>query len=269
MTAELRAARNAAKTGSNPLSQLFATRSEREAIEFLTQGICDCLVGVPKTAKRVRLLAVNLLKCLSNVHVLSALRDLGDGEESELSHRVRVALDAARAMAADIASEYQEEGSNLRARLRQLSRKPERESIEFAQEVDQLRTRGLSWKEVAARMVQLHWRGLGLSTDSPGNDESSRVREPCRTQHRRHVRGKKDKPRRRKVDSVSTPVVQSRKARASRADQRSHFSDTDVANGRRFVADHGADVRFVADWKRWVVYDPALKADPGLEDWRT
>ncbi|MBA4067974.1 MAG: hypothetical protein C0501_30580 [Isosphaera sp.] len=33
------------------------------------------------------------------------------------------------------------------------------------------------------------------------------------------------------------------------------FQDTDVSNGRRFVADHGPRVRFVLDWKRWVVYD--------------
>jgi putative DNA primase/helicase len=35
----------------------------------------------------------------------------------------------------------------------------------------------------------------------------------------------------------------------------SPFKDTDVANGRRFVADHGGMVRFVADWKRWLVFD--------------
>lgn len=33
------------------------------------------------------------------------------------------------------------------------------------------------------------------------------------------------------------------------------FDDTDIANGRRFIADHGEDVRYVADWGQWVVYD--------------
>ncbi len=33
------------------------------------------------------------------------------------------------------------------------------------------------------------------------------------------------------------------------------LQETDIANGRRFVADHGDNVRFVADWKRWVVFD--------------
>lgn len=33
------------------------------------------------------------------------------------------------------------------------------------------------------------------------------------------------------------------------------FDDTDVANGRRFACDHANVVRFVADWRQWVVYD--------------
>ncbi len=33
------------------------------------------------------------------------------------------------------------------------------------------------------------------------------------------------------------------------------FTDTDIFNGRRFVKDHGEDVRYVADWNRWVVFD--------------
>lgn len=33
------------------------------------------------------------------------------------------------------------------------------------------------------------------------------------------------------------------------------FRDTDLANASRFVADHRDGVVFVADWKRWVVYD--------------
>jgi putative DNA primase/helicase len=33
------------------------------------------------------------------------------------------------------------------------------------------------------------------------------------------------------------------------------FKDTDVANGRRFVREFGNDVRFVADWGGWVVFD--------------
>ena len=33
------------------------------------------------------------------------------------------------------------------------------------------------------------------------------------------------------------------------------FTDTDVANGRRFVADHAENVRYVADWEQWVVFD--------------
>jgi hypothetical protein len=35
----------------------------------------------------------------------------------------------------------------------------------------------------------------------------------------------------------------------------SYFADTDIANGRRFVKDHGGTVRFVADWNRWLVFD--------------
>ncbi|MCE9562879.1 MAG: bifunctional DNA primase/polymerase [Planctomycetes bacterium] len=35
----------------------------------------------------------------------------------------------------------------------------------------------------------------------------------------------------------------------------SPFTDTDIANGRRFVLDHGASVRFVVDWKSWIVFD--------------
>src|SRR5262249_10295775 len=33
------------------------------------------------------------------------------------------------------------------------------------------------------------------------------------------------------------------------------FTDTDIVNGRQFVADHGADVRYVGDWGCWVVFD--------------
>lgn len=33
------------------------------------------------------------------------------------------------------------------------------------------------------------------------------------------------------------------------------FDDTDIANGRRFTDDHGEDVRYVADWGKWLVYD--------------
>ncbi|HEY3787830.1 MAG TPA: phage/plasmid primase, P4 family, partial [Urbifossiella sp.] len=33
------------------------------------------------------------------------------------------------------------------------------------------------------------------------------------------------------------------------------FKDTDLANARRFVNDHGNDVLFVADWNRWCVWD--------------
>jgi putative DNA primase/helicase len=33
------------------------------------------------------------------------------------------------------------------------------------------------------------------------------------------------------------------------------FTDTDIANGRAFVANHGEDVRFVADWGQWVAFD--------------
>src|SRR5262249_39681460 len=43
--------------------------------------------------------------------------------------------------------------------------------------------------------------------------------------------------------------------RPSAADHRPLFTDTDVANGRRFVTDHGADVRYVADWGCWAVFD--------------
>jgi hypothetical protein len=47
-----------------------------------------------------------------------------------------------------------------------------------------------------------------------------------------------DVPKDRKLDRVVLP-----------------FTDTDIANGRRFVAEHGDNVRFVADWNRWVVFD--------------
>ncbi|MCI0702327.1 MAG: phage/plasmid primase, P4 family [Planctomycetia bacterium] len=33
------------------------------------------------------------------------------------------------------------------------------------------------------------------------------------------------------------------------------FADTDIANGRRFATDHAANVRYVADWEQWVVFD--------------
>ncbi len=32
------------------------------------------------------------------------------------------------------------------------------------------------------------------------------------------------------------------------------FTDTDIGNGRRFVCDHGTDVRYVADWGQWVIW---------------
>lgn len=42
---------------------------------------------------------------------------------------------------------------------------------------------------------------------------------------------------------------------------RERFKDTDLANASRFVADHGSSVMFVADWRRWVVYDGARWAE--------
>ena len=72
---------------------------------------------------------------------------------------------------------------------------------------------------------------------------------------------------RRQIDGVATtnvagvvpaPRAEQQLTTAAGADispQSEQFPDTDLANAGRFVADHRGRAKYVADWKRWVVYD--------------
>lgn len=81
--------------------------------------------------------------------------------------------------------------------------------------------------------------------------ESGSCDKPAMARFAEKLRDELGMPRRR--NAVATLAGNGEPATAKQPAER--FTDTDLANASRFVADHGKNVLFVADWNRWCCWD--------------